>query len=87
MRRDGAPFNPQFTPGSYVKTVGQAFFKLEENHFKEKEEGFEAKLTELQDQGLVDIVKRLTALLNSFELKVNQFGFLPKLDVNPTTKG
>lgn len=45
LRKDGASFSPQYTPGYYVKTVGQAFFKLEDQQFKDREAALSAKLT------------------------------------------
>lgn len=45
LRKDGASFTPQYTPGSYVKTVGQAFFKHEEQQFMDKEASLSSELT------------------------------------------
>lgn len=79
LREDGASFSPQYTPKSLVRTVGQAFFKLEESELEQSQEQLSLELARLEDEGIVELLERLTTFLNDLELRVNQFASLTAL--------
>lgn len=79
LRDSGASFTPQYTPKSYVKTLGQAFFKFEDTTLEDSLKGFKDKLSYLGEDALSKLVKDLADFLNRFVLEINQVGFLSRL--------